>query len=82
MENTTEFWTKHVAAIRQEGVAVTVYAKRHDLSLASLYYWRQKIQSAFRNFMPARLGVTRLRFMDRLRFIRFFSLAVVFDLDL
>jgi len=43
MENTTEFWTKHVAAIRQEGVAVTVYAKRHDLSLASLYYWRQKL---------------------------------------
>ena len=43
MENTTEFWTKHVAAIRQEGVAVTVYAKRHGLSLASLYYWRQKL---------------------------------------
>ena len=43
MENTTEFWTKHVAAIGQEGVAVTVYAKRHGLSLASLYYWRQKL---------------------------------------
>jgi len=43
MENTTEFWTQHVAAIRQEGIAVTVYAKRHDLSLASLYYWRQKL---------------------------------------
>ena len=43
MKNTTEFWTKHVAAIRQEGVAVTVYAKRHGLSLASLYYWRQKL---------------------------------------
>ena len=43
MENTTKVWTKHVAAIRQEGVAVTVYAERHDLSLASLYYWRQKL---------------------------------------
>ena len=43
MENTTEFWKRHVAAIRQEGVAVTVYAKRHGLSLASLYYWRQKL---------------------------------------
>ena len=43
MENTTEFWKKHIAAIRQEGVAVTVYAKRHGLSLASLYYWRQKL---------------------------------------
>jgi transposase len=43
MENTTEFWTRHIAAIRQEGVAMTVYAKRHGLSLASLYYWRQKL---------------------------------------
>ena len=43
MENTNKFWTKHVAAIRQEGAAVTVYAKRHGLSLASLYYWRQKM---------------------------------------
>ena len=46
MKNTTEFWTKHVAAIEQEGVAVTVYAKRHSLSLASLYYWRQKLMAA------------------------------------
>ena len=43
MENTTDFWTKHGSAIRQEGVAVTVYAKRHGLSLGSLYYWRQKL---------------------------------------
>lgn len=46
MENTTEFWKRHVAAIGQEGVAVTVYAKRHGLSLASLYYWRQKLMAA------------------------------------
>ena len=46
MENTTEFWTGHVAAVRQEGIAVTAYAKRHGLSLASLYYWRQKLTAA------------------------------------
>ena len=46
MEDTTEFWKRHIAAIGQEGVAVTVYAKRHGLSLASLYYWRQKLMAA------------------------------------
>ncbi len=46
MEDTTEFWRGHVVAVQQEGVAVTVYAKRHGLSLASLYYWRQKLSKA------------------------------------
>ena len=53
MENTTDFWMKHVAAIRQEGLAVTVYAKRHGLSLASLYYWRQKLLAAARKAAPS-----------------------------
>ena len=43
MGNTTEFWNRHVVAIHEEGVAVTVYARRHGLSVASLYYWRQKL---------------------------------------
>ncbi|MDL2357274.1 MAG: transposase, partial [Pseudomonadota bacterium] len=56
MENTTEFWKQHVAAIRQEGVAVTVYAKRHCLSLASLYYWRQKLQEVDGGATPSAHG--------------------------
>ena len=56
MENTTEFWKHHVATIEQEGVAVTVYAKRHSLSLASLYYWRQKLMAAAGLAAPATLG--------------------------
>ncbi len=56
MENTTEFWMKHVAAIRQEGVAVTVYAKRHSLSLASLYYWRQKLLAVDGKAAPSTPG--------------------------
>ena len=56
MENTTDFWKKHVAAIGQEGVAVTVYAKRHGLSLASLYYWRQKLLAVDGNAGPSAPG--------------------------
>ena len=46
MESTTEFWKGHVAAVLQEGITVTAYAKRHGLSLASLYYWRQKLKAS------------------------------------
>jgi transposase-like protein len=53
MGNTTEFWKSHVDAVRQESVAVTVYAKRHGLSLASLYYWRQKLKVAHEHAAPA-----------------------------
>ena len=56
MENTTEFWKRHVAAVRQEGVAATVYAKRHGLSLASLYYWRQKLTAAEDSTTPAAIA--------------------------
>ena len=56
MENTTDFWTKHVAAIGQEGIAVTVYAKRHGLSLASLYYWRQKLMAVKGKVAPSVKG--------------------------
>ncbi|WP_441293462.1 IS66 family insertion sequence element accessory protein TnpA [Massilia psychrophila] len=38
MENTMEFWATHVAAVQREGVSASGYAKRHDISLASLYY--------------------------------------------
>ena len=46
MSGDTEFWTSHVEALRREGDAVTVYARRHGLSLATLYYWRRKLKVA------------------------------------
>ena len=46
MNSNTEFWTSHIEALRREGVATTVYAKQHGLSLAALYYWRRKLNAA------------------------------------
>lgn len=46
MEGDTEFWTSHVEACRREGVVASVYARQHDLTLASLYYWRRKLTRA------------------------------------
>ena len=46
MEGDTQFWTSHVDACCKEGVAASVYARRHGLALASLYYWRRKLNLA------------------------------------
>ena len=46
MEGDTEFWTSHVEACHREGVAASVYARQHGLTLASLYYWRRKLTRA------------------------------------
>jgi transposase-like protein len=46
MEGDTEFWTSHVEACGREGSAASVYARRHGLTLASLYYWRRKLKLA------------------------------------
>ena len=46
MEKGRAFWTAHVAAIEEEGVATSVYAKRHELALKSLYYWQRKARLA------------------------------------
>ncbi|NHZ97948.1 hypothetical protein [Massilia sp. CCM 8734] len=46
MEGDTEFWTSHVEACRREGTAASVYARQHDLTLTSLYYWRRKLKLA------------------------------------
>jgi transposase len=56
MGSTNEFWEAHVAAVQREGVAVTAYAERHGLSLASLYYWRRKLQAATALVPPKPLG--------------------------
>lgn len=46
MEAGMEFWAAHVAAIEQEAVSASAYARGHGLSLASLYYWRRKLKVA------------------------------------
>lgn len=46
MDGDTEFWTSHVEACGREGTAASVYARRHGLTLASLYYWRRKLKLA------------------------------------
>lgn len=46
MEGDTEFWSSHVEACRREGGAMSLYARQHGLTLASLYYWRRKLNLA------------------------------------
>jgi transposase-like protein len=41
-----EFWKAHVATIKREGVSTAAYAKRHDLSVKSLYGWQHKLNAA------------------------------------
>lgn len=45
MAGDIEFWSSHVESCRREGVAASVYARQHGLTLASLYYWRRKLMS-------------------------------------
>ena len=40
----SEIWTAHVAAIKQGGISARAYAQQHDISLASLYYWKRKLK--------------------------------------
>ena len=46
MEGNTDFWISHVEACRREGSAASVYARRHGLTLAPLYYWQRKLKLA------------------------------------
>ena len=57
MSKKAEFWLTHVAAIRQEGVSTSAYAKRHGLSVKSLYGWQSKCNQ--RISAPAERGAPR-----------------------
>jgi transposase-like protein len=46
MKNAQHHWSNHVTAIRSQGVTTSAYARQHGLSVASLYYWQRKLQSA------------------------------------
>jgi len=41
-----EFWMAHVAACELETTPASEYAKRYDLSVKSLYYWRRKLKQS------------------------------------
>ena len=45
MKNAREYWSNQLSAIRTQGVSCSAYARQHDLSLASLYYWQRRLQS-------------------------------------
>lgn len=44
MKDARNYWSNHLAAIRTQGGSNSTYARQHKLSLASLYYWRRKLQ--------------------------------------
>ena len=46
MQMGAEFWMAHVAACELETTPATEYAKRHELSVKSLYYWRRKLKQS------------------------------------
>jgi len=45
MTTESETWTAHLAAIKQGTLSAKAYAKQHDISLASLYYWKRKLKA-------------------------------------
>ena len=45
MKNAQHYWSKHIAAIKFQGITTSAYARQHELSLATLYYWQRKLQS-------------------------------------
>ena len=44
MKMGTKFWLAHVAAAKLETISASAYAKRHGISIASLYYWQGKLK--------------------------------------
>ena len=42
MRKGSEYWLKHVAAIKREGLSTNAYAKEHGLAAKRLYYWQRK----------------------------------------
>lgn len=46
MSERAEYWSHHLAAIAAEGISTQAYAKREGLAVASLYYWRKRLNAA------------------------------------
>ena len=56
MQMGAEFWMAHAAASQLETIPASEYAKRHDLSVKSLYYWRRKLKKAGKTDAPLPVG--------------------------
>jgi transposase-like protein len=52
-------WTAHVAAVKQGSISARAYAQQHDISLASLYYWKRKLKDASANPEVAPMPVSK-----------------------
>lgn len=46
MKRAKHDWPSHIEAIKTQGISTRAYAKRHDMTLSSLYYWQRKLKSA------------------------------------
>ena len=46
MKMGAEFWESHVAAAKCETLSASEYARRHNISVAALYYWQRKLKVA------------------------------------
>ncbi|MBC7498900.1 MAG: hypothetical protein H7315_00060 [Herminiimonas sp.] len=44
MKKTREFWQGHVDTVKREGTSTSAYAKRHGVSLKSLYRWQRTLK--------------------------------------
>ena len=45
MKRKPEFWMAHVAALKDERISASTYAKRHGLAVKSLYRWQRKLNA-------------------------------------
>jgi transposase len=46
MSERAEFWSRHLATISAEKISTQAYAEREGLSVASLYYWRKRLNGS------------------------------------
>ena len=42
----SEFWQSHLEDYAASGLSQVDYCKQHDINVASLQYWRKKLQSS------------------------------------
>ena len=46
MKNAQQYWSKHIAAIKRQGITTSAYARQHQLALTSLYHWQRRLRVA------------------------------------
>lgn len=44
MKKAKQDWSRHVAAIKTQGISTTDYARQHGLAKPTLYRWQNKLQ--------------------------------------